>query len=56
MNQKVNEWIDSHQDELLQDIKDLCAIPSVLADAEEDAPFGVECKKALNAAIDLCAK
>ena len=56
MNQLVNEWIDAHEKELLSDIKELCEIPSVLAPAEGDAPFGTECKKALLAAIDLCKK
>ncbi|MDD6448623.1 MAG: peptidase M20, partial [Lachnospiraceae bacterium] len=55
MNQKVTEWIDSHKDELVTDVKKLCSIPSVLADAEGDAPFGPECKKALNTAIDMAA-
>ena len=55
MNQKVTEWIDSHKDELVTDVKKLCSIPSVLADAEGDATFGPECKKALNTAIDMAA-
>ena len=40
MNQKVNEWIDIHKQDLLDDIKELCAIPSVKGEAEEGKPFG----------------
>ena len=29
MDAKVKEWIRSHKDELLKDVKELCAIPSV---------------------------
>lgn len=53
MNDKVNQWIDDHKQELLDDIKKLCAIPSVLSDPLPGKPFGEECSKALNCALDM---
>ncbi len=53
MNETVNAWIDSHERELVNDIITLCEIPSVLGDAEEGAPYGKECARALNAALDM---
>ena len=56
MNEKIKKFTESHIDELKADITELCAIPSVLADADGDAPFGAECKKALLSAGDICEK
>ena len=53
MNQKVNEWIDSHKQDLLDDIKELCSIPSVKGEAEEGKPFGDGPYRALNKAIEM---
>ncbi len=53
MNDTVNAWIDDHERELVEDIKTLCEIPSVLAEAQEDAPFGTECAKALHKALEI---
>ena len=39
MDQKVTAWIDDHQKELLEDIKALCAIPSVKAEPLEGKPY-----------------
>jgi len=56
MNQKVNEWIDAHIKELTEDVKALCAIPSVLGEAKGDHPFGDASNEALMAAKALCEK
>ncbi|MCR4869411.1 MAG: Sapep family Mn(2+)-dependent dipeptidase [Lachnospiraceae bacterium] len=56
MDQKVTEWIDAHKQDLLEDIKALCAIPSVKAAPLEGKPYGEESYKALNLAIDMAAK
>lgn len=56
MDERIKKYAEEHIDELKKDIADLCAIPSVLADADGDAPFGQECKRALLAAGDLCEK
>lgn len=55
MNQKINEWLDAHKQDLLDDIKTLCEIPSVEAEAKEGMPFGEEPCRALNKALDLLA-
>ena len=40
MDERIKKYAEEHIDELKKDIADLCAIPSVLADADGDAPFG----------------
>lgn len=56
MDQKVIEWIDAHKQDLLEDIKALCAIPSVKAEPLEGKPYGEESYRALNLAIDMASK
>lgn len=56
MTQKVNDWIDAHKQDLLDDIKELCAIPSVKGEAEEGKPFGDGPYRSLNLAIDMAQK
>ena len=53
MNQLVNEWIDTHTQELLDDIKRLCSIPSVKGEAEEGKPYGDGPYRSLNLALDI---
>ncbi|MCD8115551.1 MAG: Sapep family Mn(2+)-dependent dipeptidase [Oscillospiraceae bacterium] len=53
-NEKINAWVDSHREELLEDLKTLCRIPSVNGPAAVDAPYGIEAARALTAAEDLC--
>ena len=53
MNQKVNEWIDSHKQDLLDDIKELCSIPSVKGEAEEGKPFGDGPYRSLHKAMEM---
>lgn len=54
MNENVNKWIDDHKEELLNDIKELCSIPSVNSDPEGDMPFGKKPYRALSKALELC--
>lgn len=56
MREKINQWIDEHQRELIQDIKDFCAIPSVRGEAKEGMPFGEGPYKSLHFALELCKK
>lgn len=56
MNNKVNEWIDAHMDELVNDIKDLCSIASVNGEPVDDMPFGEKACQALNRAMELAKK
>lgn len=53
MNQKVNEWIDSHTRELLDDIKRLCSVPSVRGKAEEGKPYGDGPYRSLNLGLTI---
>ncbi len=55
MNQKVNDWLDAHKQDLLDDIKELCSIPSVRGEAEEGKPFGDGPYRSLNKALDMVA-
>lgn len=56
MREKINQWIDEHQRELIQDIKDFCAIPSVRGEAKEGMPFGEGPYRSLHFALELCKK
>ncbi len=47
MNEKIQEFIYSHKDEIVKDLAELVAIPSVLDEPERGAPFGAETKRAL---------
>lgn len=53
MNQVVNDWIDAHKQELLDDIKKLCAIPSVKGSPEEGKPFGDGPYRSLKLALSM---
>ena len=53
MNQKVNEWIESHTRELLDDIKRLCSVPSVKGKAEEGKPYGDGPYRSLNLGLSI---
>lgn len=53
MNQEVKKWIEDHKDELIEDVKALCSIPSVNAPAAGDKPFGEEPYKALMKAMEI---
>lgn len=50
---KIRSYIHSHETEIIQDLKNLAAIPSLRAEAEPGMPFGSACARAVNAAADL---
>lgn len=56
MNEKIQEFIYSHKDEIVKDLAELVAIPSVRDEAERGAPFGAEAKRALLKAEEYCQK
>lgn len=56
MNEKIQEFIYSHKDEIVKDLAELVAIPSVLDEPERGAPFGAETKRALLKAEEYCQK
>ncbi len=56
LRKDAEEWIDAHRDELVRDIIDFCAIPSVKGSYEQGKPFGDGPFDALNYALRLCEK
>lgn len=46
---RLHAYFEEHRKELLDDIMDMIRIPSVNAPEEKNAPFGVECVRALEA-------
>lgn len=50
---KMDEYINSHKEEIISDLFELVRIPSVKGNPEENAPFGVECARVLDAAADM---
>lgn len=53
---RIVSWMEAHREELIEDLKTLCRIPSMSGPAEEGAPFGPAPKKALEAAMDMCRR
>ena len=54
--QKIDAWMNAHEDELLEDLKTLCRIRSVAGEPEENAPYGQGPAKALGKAMELCER
>lgn len=54
MDDKIQEYIYSMKDEILQDLADLVAIPSVKDEPRAGAPFGEESKNALLKMREIC--
>lgn len=54
--QRIRSYIDSHETQIVQDLKKLVDIPSLRGDAEPDMPFGQACARAVDAAADLFAR
>lgn len=52
-DQQIDEWMDAHRDEMIEDIKRLARIPSVSDLTEEVKPFGKECRRAMDEALSL---
>ena len=46
---RIHAYFQEHREELLDDIMRMIRIPSVNAPAQENAPFGAECVRALEA-------
>ena len=46
--QQINDYIQSHKKEIVDTLNELIKIPSVRGNAEENAPFGKECARALD--------
>lgn len=53
---EIENYIYSKKDEIIGDLAELVAIPSVMGEPSEDAPFGTEPKRALMKMTELCRK
>ncbi len=53
--QQITDWMQAHREELIEDLKRLCRIRSVMGEARENAPYGEGPAKALAEAMELCA-
>ncbi len=53
---EVRAYMDAHREELISDLSSLVEIPSVRGEAEEGAPYGRECRRALDASLALFEK
>lgn len=56
INSDIEKLILSKKDDILRDLAELVAVPSVLGEPEEGAPFGREPRKALDIMQRLCDK
>ncbi len=54
MTDKIHDWIYSKKEEMLSDLGKLVAIPSVMGEPAEGAPFGVEPKNVLLKMKEIC--
>ncbi|MBL8061217.1 MAG: Sapep family Mn(2+)-dependent dipeptidase [Chthonomonas sp.] len=53
---KIQDWLRSHETELLEQYQALLRIPSIEADAEPNAPFGIENRRALDMMLNLASE
>jgi len=54
--QKIHQWLRDHEQELLDDFRQMLRIPSLEGPAEPNAPFGKENRQALDLALSLGKK
>lgn len=54
MKQKITDYIYSHREEMLEDLRQLIEIPSVKGEPAPSAPFGAEPRKALDKMLEIC--
>lgn len=50
---KLEAWLDTHFDELVEDIRRVVSLPSVATHEGGDPPFGADCKRVLDEALAL---
>lgn len=54
--ERISDWVDAHEAELLRDIARIVAVPSVSGEPREGAPFGPGPRAALDEMLRLCAE
>ncbi len=52
---RLQDWLRQHEQELLEDTREIIRIPSVEGEPASNAPFGVECRRALDLALAKCS-
>ncbi len=55
-DEKITEWINANKDRMISYWCDLIRVPSIKAEASENAPFGENCAKALALANEIFIK
>lgn len=50
---RIGAWIDAHRDEMLSALREQLRIPSKEGPPGEGAPFGLECRRALDLALSM---
>lgn len=51
---RIQDWLRAHEHELLEDTRAIIRIPSIEGEPAENAPFGIECRRALDLALEKC--
>ena len=51
LQERISQWVDAHEAELIRDIGRLVAVKSVRGEPEPDAPFGPGPRAALDEAL-----
>lgn len=51
----LQQWIEDHKDEMVTKLQEQLRIPSKEDTPSTDAPFGEECRRALDTALDMAA-
>ena len=54
-DRRIVDWMETHREAFLEDLKTLCRIDSTAGPSEAGAPYGPGPKKVLEAAIKMCA-
>ena len=56
LQERISQWVDAHEAELIRDIGRLVAVKSVRGEPGPDAPFGPGPRAALDEALALCSE
>ena len=56
ITEKIDRYISENKDAIIGDLRDLVEIPSVRGREEENAPFGIECDRVLEATAEKFEK
>lgn len=55
-NERIEEYLAAHREEMVRDLFDLVRIPSVQGEAVPGKPYGEEVARALDKALELCSR